>query len=152
MNPSEEISNAVQAVLNRPRPFMRVFEIDYVCGLCQGRHTAEPYFFNDTRDLEALHADTMESLRDNKTMLTILMGDATVHHHDKGDLKELMTRSEASGKDRVYQVIQVTMTSENKFICDECGRDFPSLPIRLMHMGRHPRNGHRIGNYECKPR
>lgn len=152
MNTSEEITQAVQAIMNRPKPMMRVFEIDYVCGICHRGHTAEPYFFSDEHDVEALHANTMESLRDEKTMLVILKGDAMVRHHDRGDLMKLLTDREQDGHGQIYRVRDITMTGEDRFICDECGREFSSLPERLMHMGKHPRNGHRIGPYECAVR
>ena len=132
---------------------VRLFEIDYQCGMCHRRHTAESYFTctGDTpHDLDSLHAGTMAALRDENTLLVILKAHATVHHHDIGDLAK-HTGPSSRPQDRTYTLFGITMTGEAGFICDECNAEFPTLADRWNHMGRHPRNGHRVGTYACAP-
>ena len=136
-----------------PNAPMRLFEIDYACGLCNRHHTSESYFTctKGQPDLDSLYAGTMEILKDQAAMLDILRGHATVHHHDRGDLKRLIADALANNETRTFTVLEITMTGEDRFLCDECAQEFPSLAERWLHMGRHPRNGHRIAQYACQP-
>ena len=132
---------------------VRLFEIDYQCGICGSRHTAESYFTStgDTpHDLDSLRAGVMATLKDETTLLVILKAHATVHHHDAGDLRHYRVLG-LPPEQQTYTRLGITMTGEDGFICDECNVEFPTLADRWLHMGRHPRNGHRIGTYACAP-
>ena len=149
MNPSEAIAKAYQEMTAQPAQLVRVFEIDYVCGICNRRHTADPHFISSAPDLDTLHAETMRILNNEHDMLGILKSSAMVQHHDQGDLEKYNLLSTEERAQRTFTVLGITMTAEDRFICDECGHEFQTLPERWLHMGRHPRNGHRIGEYAC---
>ena len=156
-----EGENVPVLVLDTSQPFtsmMRLFEINYRCGLCGYRHTAESYFtaagLNPAETLDDLYAESMKVLNSPPNMMPILKGHSLVVHHDLGDLKPLLELArKRNAEDRLvtYDVNSIVMTGEDRFLCDECGKEFPTLASRWTHMGRDPRNGYRVGRYECDP-
>ena len=153
MNPSEELTellNRQRAALLPEKPAqVRIIEIDYVCALCGRRHTAEAFFTANVPDLDTLHAAAMKMLADPQYMLATLKGAAMVHHNDAGNLKKLQKANRERDDVPEFRVLEVVLTPETGFRCDECNREFNSLAERWLHMGRHPRNGHRVGQYVC---
>ena len=141
-----------------PGPIMRLFEIDYLCGYCGRKHTAEAYFtgagHEPADNVHDLYVHTMAVLRNEQTLLDILHGNAAVFHQDNGDFSQVMVQADArlkQGKPPLFRAGTITMTKEDRFICDECGQNFPTLADRWTHMGRDTLNGHRVGPYACQP-
>ena len=137
-----------------PTAPLRLFEIDYICAFCGARHTAEAYFACSgdapAQDLDSLHAGAMAQLKDERTALIIIKGHAIVHHHDAGDLNRYDYMG-FSPEVKTFTVLGIIMTGEAGFLCDQCSTEFPDLAERWLHMGRHPRNGHKVGTYACEP-
>ena len=137
---------------------MRLFEIQYRCGFCHHIHTSESYFTgagpNPAQNLDDLYSATMATLKNPNATLKIVKAHAAVFHHDQGNLHPLVAQAEADAQNGItctFQIGSITMTGEDRFLCDECGRQFPSLAQRWEHMGRHPLNGHRVSEYACAP-
>ena len=153
MNRSEELTemlNRHRAALMPERPAqVRLIEVDYVCALCGCRHTAETFFTANVPDLDTLHSAAMKMLADPQYMLSTLKGSATVHHNDAGNLERILKLNEGKEEERTFTVLNIVLTQETGFRCDECSQQFNSLGERWLHMGRHPRNGHRVGQYAC---
>lgn len=153
---SESSNTSTQEV--RTEKLMRLFEIDYQCGFCQHWHTAETYHAargqNGPQDLDELHAATMKVLKDEGGALEVMKGHAVVLHQERGDMEQMARAARehtAQGGVVTFGRIAIVMTGEDRFLCDECHREFSTHEKRWMHMGRHPQNGHRLGRYACEP-
>ena len=154
MNPSEALNRLPEnsSPGNPAKPEMRVFETDYICSLCQRWHTAETYIADAGGDLETLHLKGMEILSNEESARKIITGHIKAHHYERGDLIRLAAQHRNTEAQNGIRIMNVLMTHEDRFICDECGREEANLPALWSHMGRDPISGVRIGAYACEPR
>lgn len=111
----------------------RLFEITYICPLCQGVHETHQYVTMPADDLDEFHATVNRRLREKEATQHIVTKDSEIHHLDRGDFHSLAQA--AAGKMVLSGILKIEMTPESDYTCDECGRKFETIAQHRAHMG-----------------
>ncbi len=111
----------------------RLFEITYICPLCQGVHETHQYVTLPVDNLDDFRAHAVRRIREAELATHIVTTDSELKHLDRGDLREL-TRATA-GKPVLSGILTVEMTNESEYTCDDCGRKFETIAQHRAHMG-----------------
>ena len=111
----------------------RLFEITYICPLCQRVHETHQYITMPAEDLDEFHAAVNRRLREKEAALHIINRDSEIHHLDKGDFHSLAQA--VAGKMVLSGILKIEMTPESDYTCDDCGRKFKTMAEHRTHMG-----------------
>lgn len=111
----------------------RLFEITYICPLCQGVHETHQYVTLPANNLDDFRAHAVRRIREPELATHIVTTDSELKHLDRGDLRELVQAT--AGKPVISGILKVEMTSESEYTCDECGRKFDTIARHRAHMG-----------------
>ena len=67
----------------------RLFEITYICPLCQGVHETHQYVTLPADDLDDFRAHAVRRIREPELATHIVTTDSELKHLERGDLREL---------------------------------------------------------------
>ena len=111
----------------------RLFEIVYICPLCQGVHETHQYVTLPADNLDDFRATAVRRIREPEVANHIVTTDSELRHLERGDLREL-TQAMA-GQLVISGILKAEMTSESIYTCDECGQRFDTIAQHRDHMG-----------------
>ena len=129
----------------------RLFEVTYMCALCGFPHLAEAYIAVQTDNLDDLYAKANETFRSQQFMVPTLLSYAKAFHTAGGDLEPLMGLIRNGQRQAITGIVEIFMTSESEFQCDECARKFDTLTLLRNHMGIDSETGSPVRGYDCDP-
>lgn len=117
----------------------RLFEITYLCPLCQGVHETHQYVTLPADNLDDFRANAIRRLRQPELAGHVVTTESELHHREQGNFDELLRK--VKGKPLVAAILNVEMTQESKYTCDDCGRTFENIAEHRLHMGVDPITG-----------
>ena len=129
----------------------RLFEISYLCGLCEDNHIAETYCASVADNLDQLHAETVRTLRNPEYAGQLLAAHCADLHQERGEYRPLVDRVLSGESQGLTRITGLTMTGEDFISCDGCAKRFDSLGDLWTHVGIDTRNGQRVRKPECHP-
>ena len=130
---------------------MRLFEISYICPLCGLSHIVELYISAPTDNLDELNARAGEMAANPQVMVPIILSNSENIHTEVGDCDALMMLIHSGARRAKTAILQVVMTGEAKFTCEECAHTFKSLGDLRVHAGRDPVSAAKVSAAACNP-
>lgn len=118
------------------RTIRRLFDITYVCPLCQEIHETHQYITLPADNLDDFRATAVRRLKEPELAGHVVTTDSELHHREKGDFEELLQKK--NGTVLVSAVLNVEMTHESNYTCDDCGHAFKTIAEHRIHMGVDP--------------